>query len=242
MPEIINQTMSRDTRVDWAAIFAGAVVATAIGVILSTFGLGLGLAVNSPYEGEGVSPGMFAFGAGLWLLATQVLAFWVGGYICARLRARQPELSEHEVDVRDGLHGIIVWGAGVLAAGLISALVIGGATTAAQTADRGGLVESVATAADAEIDQAATRELADNPEAADETFTERRAEVARKLTILSAFMTGAALLVGAAVAFFAAGIGGQHRDRSTTLRFFELRRPLRSPVTTPAAPPTTPVV
>ncbi len=234
MPEIIN----RDTRVDWAAIFAGAVVATAIGVILSTFGLGLGLAVNSPYEGEGVSPGMFAFGAGLWLLATQVVAFWIGGYICARLRARQPELSEHEVDVRDGLHGIIVWGAGVLAAGLISALIIGGATTAAQTAESGGLVESVATAADAEIDQAATRELADNPEAAGETFTERRAEVARKLTILSAFMSATALLVGAAVAFFAAGVGGQHRDRSTTVKFFHLRRPLRGAVT----PPNTPAV
>ena len=238
MPEIINQTLSRDTRVDWAAILAGAVVATAIGVILSTFGVGLGLSANSPYEGEGVSPGMFAFGAGLWLLATQVLAFWVGGYICARLRARQPELSEHEVDVRDGLHGIIVWAAGVLAAGLISVLIIGGATTAAQTASRGNLVESAATAADAEIDQAAARELTDNPEAADETFTERRAEVARKLTILSAFMTGAALLVGAAVAFFAAGVGGRHRDRNVNLKFFELRRPLRAPV----APPSTPQV
>ncbi|MDP3491756.1 MAG: hypothetical protein Q8R82_01485 [Hyphomonadaceae bacterium] len=234
MPDIIN----RDTRVDWPAILAGAVVATAVGVILSTFGLGLGLAVNSPYEGEGLSPGMFAFGAGLWLLLTQVAAFWIGGYICARLRARQPELSEHEVDVRDGLHGIIMWGAGVLAAGLISALIIGGATTAAQTADRGGLVGSVATAAGAEIDQAASRERVDNPEAADETFTERRAEVARKVTVLSAFITAASLLVGAAAAFFAAGVGGQHRDRRTNVKFFALRRPIRSAV----VPPTTPVV
>jgi hypothetical protein len=234
MPEIIN----RDTRVDWAAILAGAVVATAIGVILSTFGLGLGLAVNSPYEGEGVSPGLFAFGAGVWLLAIQVLAFWCGGYICARLRARQPELSEHEVDVRDGLHGLIMWGVGVLAAGFISTLIIGGATGAAENADRGGLVESVATAADAEMDQAASRERVDNPDAADETFVERRAEVARKLTVLSAFATAASLLVGAVAAFFAAGVGGQHRDKSTTTRFFVLRRPMRGAV----VPPTTPVV
>jgi len=232
MAEIIN----RDTRVDWAAIFAGAVVATAIGVILSTFGLGLGLAINSPYEGEGLSPGMFAFGAGLWLLATQVIAFWIGAYICARLRARQPELTEHEVDVRDGLHGIIVWGAGVLAAGLISATVLGGATTAAQTADRGGLIESVSNAADAEIDQAASRERVDNPEAADETFTERRAEVARKVTVISTFITAAALLVGAAVAFFAAGVGGQHRDRGTNVQFFILRRPIRNAVVPPPPP------
>lgn len=234
----MSEIISRDTRVDWPAILAGAVVATAIGVILSTFGIGLGLAVNSPYEGEGASPALFAFGAAVWLLATQVVAFWIGGYICARLRARQPDLSEHEVDVRDGLHGIIVWGAGVLAAGLITALIIGGATTAAETADRGGLVESVATAADAEIDQAASRERVENPEAADETFTERRAEVARKLTVLSAFATAASLLVGAVAAFFAAGVGGQHRDRSTNVKFFILRRPMRNAVN----PTTTPVV
>jgi hypothetical protein len=227
-----------DTRVDWAAILAGAVVATAIGLILSAFGIGLGLAVNSPYEGEGVSPGMFAFGAGLWVLAIQVLSFWIGGYICARLRARQPDLTEHEVDVRDGLHGIIMWGVGVLAAGLISALVLSGATTAAETADRGGLVESVATAAGAEIDQAAAQERTDNPEAVDETLVERRAELARKATILSAFVTAASLLVGAVAAFFAAGVGGDHRDRSTQVKFFVLRRPMRSAV----VPPTTPVV
>ena len=76
-------------------------------------------------------------GAGLWILSTQLIAFWIGGYVCARLRARQREVevNEHETDVRDGLHGVIVWGVGVLAAGLIGALVLGGATTAAETAE-----------------------------------------------------------------------------------------------------------
>jgi cytochrome bd-type quinol oxidase subunit 2 len=72
----MSEIITRETRVDWAAIIAGAVVATAIGVILTTFGLGLGLAVNSTYEGEGSSPALFAIGAGLWLLLTQVAAFW----------------------------------------------------------------------------------------------------------------------------------------------------------------------
>jgi len=232
----MSEIITRDTRVDWAAILAGAVVATAMGVILTTFGLGLGLAVNSPYEGEGSSPALFAIGAGLWLLLTQVLAFWAGGYICARLRPRQPELSEHEVDVRDGLHGIIVWAVGILAAALISAVVLGGATTATETAGRGSLVESVATAADAELDQAASQERIDNPEAADETFTERRAEVARKLTVLSTFVTAASLLVGAVAAFFAAGSGGDHRDKAANVRFFVLRRPTRGAVVTPKSP------
>lgn len=231
MPDI----STRDTRVDWAAILAGAVVATAIGVILSTFGLGLGLSVNSPYEGEGVSPALFAFGAGLWVLAIQIFAFWIGGYVCARLRARQPELSEHEVDVRDGLHGILVWATGVLAAGIISFATVSATTAAAQSADRGGAIESVARAADAEVDQAAARERAENPEATDETVAERKAEVVRKLAIISAFITAASLLVGAAVAFFAAGVGGRHRDHATHVKFFILRRgaPMAPPPQTP---------
>jgi hypothetical protein len=237
MPEII----SRDTRVDWPAIFAGAVVATAIGVILSTFGLGLGLAVNSPYEGEGSTPALFAIGAGLWLLLIQVAAFWAGGYITARLRARQPELSEHETDVRDGLHGIIMWGVGVLAAGFIASTVLAGATTAAESADPTGVAGSVAVAADAELDQAAARERLENPEAVGESFTERRAEVARKAAVISTFITAASLLVGAVAAFFAAGLGGDHRDKARHVRFFTVRRPIRGPVVPPTTT-TTPTV
>jgi len=225
MPEVIT---ARST-VDWAAILAGAVLATAIGLILSMFGLGLGLSVNSPYEGEGVSPALFAFGAGLWLLAIQVLSFWVGGYVAARLRTQQREISEHETDVRDGLHGLLVWGVGVIAAALISFGALGGATDAADNAD-GSLVASVAQAAGEEVDQAAAAEAGANPEAGDETTAERRAEVARKLSVLSAFVTAASLLVGAVVAFFAAGVGGNHRDRNIHLKFFVLRR-------TTAAPP-----
>ena len=230
----MSDISTRDTRVDWGAILAGAVLATAIGVILSTFGLGLGLSVNSPYEGEGVSPGLFAFGAGLWILAIQILAFWIGGYVCARLRARQPELSEHEVDVRDGLHGLLVWGVGVLAAGAISFATISATTSAADTADRGSVMESVTTAADAEVDQAAARERVDNPEASDETLAERKAEVVRRLAIISSFITAASLLVGAAVAFFAAGVGGRHRDHNTHVKFFILRRGV--PVPAPQTP------
>lgn len=228
MPEVIT---GRST-VDWAAILAGAVLATSIGLILSTFGIGLGLSVNSPYEGEGVSPALFAFGAGLWLLAIQVLSFWMGGYVAARLRTRQREMSDHETDVRDGLHGLLVWGVGVIAAALISFATVGGAAATAANAD-GSLVASVAQAAGEEVDRAASAEASTNPQASDETTAERRAEVARKLTVLSAFATAASLLVGAVVAFFAAGVGGNHRDRNIHLKFFVLRRTTVQPTPPP---------
>lgn len=232
----MSDIITRDTRVGWAAILAGATLATAIGLVLTTFGLGIGLSANSPYEGEGVSPGLFTFGAGLWLLFTQLFAFGAGGYVCARLRASRPELSEHEVDVRDGLHGLLVWGAGVIAAGVISVVAIRGVTAATQVGDGRGLIESVSTAASAEVDQAAVRERVDNPKAADETVAERRAEVARKAAVISTFITAAALLAGAAAAFFGAGSGGHHRDHSAHVRFF-VRHTRRSVVVPPPATP-----
>lgn len=224
-------------RVDWGAVFAGAVVATAIGLILSAFGLGLGLAVNSPYEGEGISPGAFAVGAGIWTLAIQLLAFSIGGYVCARLRAPQVNMSEHESDVRDSLHGVVVWGTGVIAAGVISFFLLSGVTAASENAEPGGVIASVTQAADAEVDQAASAEGAVNPEARDETMTERRAELARKAGLISAFVTASSLLLGAVAAFFAAGIGGRHRDHNVQVKFFAIRRTRVGPASEPAVRP-----
>ena len=224
-------------RVDWGAVFAGAVVATAIGLILSAFGLGLGLVVNSPYEGEGVSPGAFAVGAGLWTLAIQLLAFSIGGYVCARLRAPQTGMSEHESDVRDSLHGVVVWGTGVIAAGVISFFLLSGVTAASENAEPGGVIASVTQAADAEVDQAASAEGAVNPEARDETMAERRAEIARKAGLISAFVTAASLLLGAVAAFFAAGVGGRHRDQNVQVKFFAIRRARVVPTGDPVVRP-----
>jgi hypothetical protein len=214
---------SSNWRVDWGAVFAGAVVATAIGLILSAFGLGIGLAVNSPYEGEGISPGAFAVGAGAWTLLVQLLAFSIGGYVCARMRAPQVNMSEHESDVRDSLHGVVVWGTGVIAAGVMSFFLLSGVTAASENAEPGGVIASVTQAADAEVDQAAAVEGAVNPEASDETLAERRAELARKAGVISTFVTAASLLLGAVAAFFAAGIGGRHRDQNVQLKFFMIR-------------------
>jgi hypothetical protein len=223
-----------ESKVDWAAIMAGAVLATAIGLILLAFGATLGLSVTSPYEGEGISPTLYVIAAGIWMLWVQLVSFSVAGYVTARLRSVQPGVTEHENDVRDGLHGVLAWGAAVIAAAVISFAGIGGVTAAAQADAPGGIVASVTEAASAEIDQAAAEERAANPAASDETANERRAEIARKLTILAGFVAAASLLAGAAAAVIAAGFGGKHRDQNTRLPFFVLRR---EQTTAPAPPP-----
>jgi hypothetical protein len=210
--------------VDWPAIFAGAAVTTAIALVLLTFGGALGLSMASPYEGEGMAPAAFAVAAGLWLLWVQIVSFGAGGYIAGRMRPRIAGVSEYEVDVRDGMHGLLVWATGVIVAALIAAATLGGATTAARTAETASdPAAAVAAVVTEEANEAAAEEAAVNPEAADETATERRAEVARKLTVVSAFITAASLLIGAVIAMFAAGLGGRHRDEQTVFGLLALR-------------------
>jgi len=117
--------------VDWCAIAAGAMVATAVSIILFTFGTAVGLSLVSPYEGEGVSRAVYFAALGLWTLWLILSSFMAGGYIAGRLRRRVGDGTEHEVDVRDGAHGLLVWATGVVVASL---LVLFGVTGMAGTA------------------------------------------------------------------------------------------------------------
>lgn len=121
--------------VDWPAIFAGAVVASAISIVLLTFGSALGLSFASPFENTGMSAMGLAIALALWLVWVQVSSFMAGGYISGRMRRRVFDATEHESDVRDGFHGLAVWGVGVVIGGVLLAMGATGALNiAANTA------------------------------------------------------------------------------------------------------------
>jgi len=213
----VIEPTAQDSNVQWGPIFAGVSIATATGLVLLTFGATLGLSVTSPYEGEGLSPVAFVIMAGLYLLWVQVMSFFMGGYVAARLRGRALGASEHEVDVRDGMHGLVVWGVGVVAAGFISFVGIGGIGVTSQADTQTS--SAIASVVDEQIDEAAAQEgPAAGPQ--DATAAERRAEAVHKLTIISGFITAASLLVGAVAAFFGAQSGGNHRDKDVRSDFF----------------------
>ncbi|MET0170498.1 MAG: hypothetical protein ABW191_08990 [Aliihoeflea sp.] len=137
--------------VDWPAIIGGAVLATAISVVLLAFGSALGLSFTSAYEGSGMSLAAFAIAAALWLIWVQVSAFMAGGYLAGRLRRRNYDATEDESDIRDGSHGLLVWGLGVLVGAVIAfssaSAVLGTATNAVGSAV-GGAASGAATLAD----------------------------------------------------------------------------------------------
>ena len=123
--------------VDWPAIAAGATIASAIAFVFTSFGAALGLSFVSPYEGEGSATAAI-IATGVWMLWTTVSSFMVGGYIAGRMRRRIDSATGDEVDIRDGIHGLTVWGVGALIGAVI-------ASSAAGTAGR--VAESAASAA-----------------------------------------------------------------------------------------------
>ncbi|MDB5506231.1 MAG: hypothetical protein JWR75_869 [Devosia sp.] len=133
--------------VEWAAIFAGIVVAAAISLLLLTFGSAIGLSFTNFSAGPDVNPVFIAIAAATWLLLVQVSSYMAGGYIAGRLRRRFHDATEHESDIRDGLHGLIVWAGGTLLSAMIIASGVGAAANAVGSA-AATAVEAGANAAD----------------------------------------------------------------------------------------------
>jgi hypothetical protein len=141
--------------VDWPAIFAGVVIATAISLLLLSFGSAIGLSLTSAYEGRGISFLVFAICAALWLIWVQVSGFFAGGYAVGRLRQRSADSTENESDLRDGMHGLVVWGLGLLMGAILSF------ASASQIADKTASVvnatgTAIATATDGAADAGAS--------------------------------------------------------------------------------------
>lgn len=145
-PEADNKT----SYVDWPAIIAGIVLASAISLVLLTFGSALGLSFVNFRASDNVLPLWVAIAAASWLLWVQVSAFMAGAYLTGRLRKRHLDANEHESDVRDGAHGLIVWAGGLVVGAIIAT---GGISAVANAV--GAAASTLTTAASNVADDAA---------------------------------------------------------------------------------------
>lgn len=272
--------------VDWPAIIAGIVVASAISLVLLTFGSAIGLNFVNFHAGPDVPAIWIAIAAGTWLLWVEVSSFMAGAYVTGRLRRRHFDATEDEADVRDGAHGLLVWGGALVIGGLIAvggisaaANAVGAAAStitnaAATVADDAGnaldpnayfvdqlfrpaptattapatdttgvraeagriiaqsaiagtvsdtdkayLAQVVSTNTGLTADEANAR-VTEVMTAVDQAKAEAAAaaETARKTGVVAAFLTAASLLVSAVGAYWAAQMGGNHRDNATVFR------------------------
>ena len=127
------------SHIDWPAIFVGALLATSVSLVLNAFGAAIGLSVVSPFGGDGIGGTATLIAVAIWTIWVLVSSYMAGAYVTGRMRRRAFDASEHESDVRDGVHGLTVWALGVL----LSAVVVASATgtvvrTGAQVATAAG--------------------------------------------------------------------------------------------------------
>src|SRR5262245_46733145 len=108
--------------VQWGAVIAGAVVASAVSLVLIAFGTAIGLSViSSSPTWRDASPAL-AVASGVFLLLTALASFGLGGYFAGRLRERwDPVATRDLVEFRDGAHGALVWAIAVVVNGLVLA-------------------------------------------------------------------------------------------------------------------------
>jgi len=124
--------------VEWGAVFAGALTASAISFVLLTAGGAIGLSLISPYAHQS-SPRVAASIAVFWSIAVPILAFLIGGYIAGRMRSAWGEASREEVQFRDGMHGALVWALSIVAGAMLAFMAAGGAASSgAQVAAAAG--------------------------------------------------------------------------------------------------------
>jgi hypothetical protein len=144
---------SSSSAVSWGSIFAGALAAASISMILILVGSGLGLTMISPWSYKSASLTTVSAAAAAWLVVVQWLSAALGGYLTGRLRTKWVGVHTFEVMFRDTAHGFLAWAlATVFVAWLLgSALssVIGAGAQATATA--AGAAGGAATAAGSTI-------------------------------------------------------------------------------------------
>ncbi len=144
-----SETQEHHSYVDWPAVIAGIVLASAISLVLLAFGSAIGLSFADFRASPDVNPIWIAIAAASWLLWVEVSSFMAGGYLTGRMRRRFHDATEHESDIRDGAHGLLVW-AGALVVGAI--IAVGGLGAAVSAA--GNAIGTLTTAASNVADDA----------------------------------------------------------------------------------------
>lgn len=149
---------SSASAVSLKSIIAGALAASAITLILTLIGSGLGLTMVSPWAGESLSLETIGWTTAVWLVLVQWLSAAFGGYMTGRLRTKWVGVHTDEVFFRDTAHGFLSWALStLLVAGLLGSVISSAAgTVAGATATAAGAAGTagIAAAANASDDSA----------------------------------------------------------------------------------------
>jgi hypothetical protein len=121
--------------VQWGAVFAGGVGAAALGFVLNTFALSLGLSVSSTAPTWRDASIALVLLSGLYLLLAAVVSFGFGGYLAGLVRLRGTVGLPPEIELKDGIHGLLSWAVATL---ILVVIAVAATTTASRLAAQSG--------------------------------------------------------------------------------------------------------
>jgi hypothetical protein len=104
--------------VQWRAIIAGVVCASALAYVLHAFAGAIGLSLSSTAPTWRDASWALVLLSGLYILLVALASYSFGAYIAARLRAPVTSAADG-TEFRDGMHGLVVWALATLLTGLI---------------------------------------------------------------------------------------------------------------------------
>ena len=157
-------------------------------MVFLQFAAGIGLAVGEPTLHDG-SASWNVMVAGLWVALVALASSAAGGYIAGRMRSRWGDATEAEVEFRDGMHGLVVWGISTLTVGVIMAVI-----TALSAVGVGSAAATSAIEPTADV-----------------------IRISANVSTIFSFSTAAGAALGAAAAWHAARVGGDHRDEGLSI-------------------------
>jgi hypothetical protein len=99
--------MERIGYVEWGPVIAGAIAAAALALVLHAFALAIGLSVSSTAPTWRDASFALVLLSGLYVVLAALASYGLGGYLAGLMRARLT--SREGADLRDGLHGLLVW-------------------------------------------------------------------------------------------------------------------------------------
>ncbi len=91
----------RVKQISWPAIFAGALVAIGIQLLLALLGIGIGAGSIDPNEEQNPMAGV-GTGALIWWIVSFLLALFAGGWVAGRLTGTRNKFN-------DSVHGVLTW-------------------------------------------------------------------------------------------------------------------------------------
>lgn len=165
-PSVVSVDAGADqsSYVDWPAIIGGIVLASAVSLILISFGAAIGLNFLDFQYNADANPILIGIAAAVWFLFVVLASYMSGSYITGRLRRRHFDASEEESDLRDGVHGLLVWAGAAIVGAYLAMSGVGTGLNAL------GSVASTATEAASTVAGDAVSEMGPNAYYVDSLF------------------------------------------------------------------------